>query len=470
MVLGSAATSSTLTGIPGGTILTVRGGNSDPSRITVDSAGTGVSSGFVGRSARGTITAPTASQTDDLLASYQAFGYGATSYSSTAAGSILIRAGGNWTDASHPTYVGFYTTPTGSTTIAERLRVAADGTLQHLGTSSGTVTLTAQAAAGTPTLTWPTGSGTFAVSATSPLALSATTGALTCSTCGVTGTGLNQFASTTSAQLFGVISDETGGGGVLVGNASPTFTTSITAPLVIGGTGTTATLSLQSTSGAGGSTDKIKFLVGNNGATNAGEVYGTGLWNIGATDVTPDSLITVMANTAAAVTPTAGTHLHVVGADAAATRILLDNFGSSNVFNARHASGTLASKTATASGSVMFAFGVAGWDGTSAYYSTASINFAATETFSTTLGGSQITFNTTPNGTHTLTTAMTLQQSGGLSVGSATDPGIGIIMANVGFRAGANSGQSVTTTVRASGGAADCTLIFTGGLKTGGTC
>jgi len=182
-----------------------------------------VSSGFLGRSARGTIAAPTASQTDDVLVAYQAFGYGATAYSSTAAGSILIRAGGNWTDASYPTYIGFYTAPSGSTTVAERLRVAADGTLQHFGTSSGTVTLAAQAAAGTPTLTWPTGSGTFAVSATSPLTLSATTGALTCSTCGVTGTGLNQFASTTSAQLAGVISDETGSGSAVFGTA-PTLT------------------------------------------------------------------------------------------------------------------------------------------------------------------------------------------------------------------------------------------------------
>ena len=469
MVLGNAATSSILTGIPGGTILTVRGGNANTTRITADSAGVGVSSGFIGRSARGTIVAPTASQTDDPLAAYQAFGYGATAYSSGAAGSIIIRAGGNWTDASYPTYISLLTVPVGSTTQVERLRVAADGTLQHFGTSSGTVTLAAQAAAGTPTLTWPTGSGTFAVSATSPLVLSATTGALTCSTCGVTGTGLSQFASTTSAQLAGVISDETGTGSLVFGT-SPTITTSMTVPLLFGGTGATDTLSFRSTTGAGGSTDKINFQVGNNGATNAGNIYGTGRWNIGATDVAPDVLMTVMGNTAATVAPLSGTHLHIVGADSAATRLLLDTFGSSNVLNARHASGTLASKTASASGSTIFAFGVSGWDGTSAYYQGASLNFVTTETYSTTAGGTAIQFFTTPNTTHTIAQSMTLQQSGGLSVGSTTDPGIGIIMANVGFRAGANSGQSVTTTVRASGGAADCTLIFTGGLKTGGTC
>lgn len=40
----------------------------------------------------------------------------------------------------------------------------------------------------------------------------------------ITSGTLAQFAATTSAQLFGIISDETGGSGVLVGSASPTFT------------------------------------------------------------------------------------------------------------------------------------------------------------------------------------------------------------------------------------------------------
>lgn len=40
----------------------------------------------------------------------------------------------------------------------------------------------------------------------------------------LTGTGLQQFAATTSAQFFGVISDETGGSGAVVGAASPVLT------------------------------------------------------------------------------------------------------------------------------------------------------------------------------------------------------------------------------------------------------
>jgi hypothetical protein len=58
------------------------------------------------------------------------------------------------------------------------------GVLKFVGATSGNVTVQPQAAAGTPTLTLPTTTGTFAVSASSPLVLDAATGILTCPTCG----------------------------------------------------------------------------------------------------------------------------------------------------------------------------------------------------------------------------------------------------------------------------------------------
>ncbi len=57
----------------------------------------------------------------------------------------------------------------------------ANGSLTMKGTTSGAGTATAQAIMGTPAWVWPTNSGTFAVSASAPLALSATTGNLTIS-------------------------------------------------------------------------------------------------------------------------------------------------------------------------------------------------------------------------------------------------------------------------------------------------
>lgn len=82
------------------------------------------------------------------------------------------------------------------------------------------------------------GGGSFA--ATSPLTVGFGGGVTTyaCPTCGVTGSPLSQFAATTSAQLAGVISNETGTG-LLVFNAgasmsSLTVTTAFTATGLIG--------------------------------------------------------------------------------------------------------------------------------------------------------------------------------------------------------------------------------------------
>lgn len=73
-----------------------------------------------------------------------------------------------------------------------------------------------------------------------------TTGTIGCATCGVTGNPLSQFAATTSAQLAGVISDETGSG-LLVFNGSP----AITSPTITGGTHVAITsLGVRDTSAA----------------------------------------------------------------------------------------------------------------------------------------------------------------------------------------------------------------------------
>jgi len=64
-----------------------------------------------------------------------------------------------------------------------------------------------------------------------------------------TSNNLSVFASTTSAQLAGVISDETGSGALVFGT-SPTFTTPIISPVVYGASTASGTLLLSSTSNA----------------------------------------------------------------------------------------------------------------------------------------------------------------------------------------------------------------------------
>ena len=65
----------------------------------------------------------------------------------------------------------------------------------------------------------------------------------------LTSNPLSQFAATTSSQLAGVISDETGSGALVFGT-SPTFTTSIITPLVNGSSASGGTLKIDSTSNA----------------------------------------------------------------------------------------------------------------------------------------------------------------------------------------------------------------------------
>ena len=72
--------------------------------------------------------------------------------------------------------------------------------------------------------------------------------------------------------------------------AAVAITTSVTVPTLIGGTAVGSSLNLQSTSGVG-TTDFIRFLVGNNGATEAMRIINDGKVGIGV--VIPTNLLDV---------------------------------------------------------------------------------------------------------------------------------------------------------------------------------
>jgi len=101
--------------------------------------GAGTAGGFVMmRQTRGTQSAPTATQLDDIVG-YLAFrGYGASQFSGTVA-DINIRAAENYTNSANGSYMTFRTTPTGSTTIAERMRIDASG---NVGIGQSTIAAT----------------------------------------------------------------------------------------------------------------------------------------------------------------------------------------------------------------------------------------------------------------------------------------------------------------------------------------
>ncbi|HEU4391519.1 MAG TPA: hypothetical protein VFV34_27260 [Blastocatellia bacterium] len=97
--------------------------------------GPGVNAAFVGRYARGTKAAPSAVQANDPLAIFGGRGYGATGFSGSTRASISMIAAENWTDTAQGSYTAISTTPLGSATNAERVRIAPSGNV-GIGTSA----------------------------------------------------------------------------------------------------------------------------------------------------------------------------------------------------------------------------------------------------------------------------------------------------------------------------------------------
>lgn len=96
--------------------------------------------------------------------------------------------------------------------------------------------------------------------------------------------GFDTFTATpSSANLRALLTDENGTGAALFdGATSPTFTTDITTPLIIGGSAAGSTIQYKGTSGNGTSTVAAhEFLVGNNGATSTTKIYNSGQVSIG---------------------------------------------------------------------------------------------------------------------------------------------------------------------------------------------
>ncbi|MBX4191857.1 MAG: hypothetical protein KW804_03595, partial [Candidatus Doudnabacteria bacterium] len=94
-------------------------------------------SNYQGRRARGTAASPTPPIADDVLVAIGADGYGTSSFTNASVGSMNIRSEGTFTNTSKPTYVSFTTTPSGSTTQAERMRIKSTGVVQITGLGAG---------------------------------------------------------------------------------------------------------------------------------------------------------------------------------------------------------------------------------------------------------------------------------------------------------------------------------------------
>lgn len=177
----------------------------------------------------------------------------------------------------------------------------------------------------------------------------------------------------------------------------------------------------------------------------------TGFFNIGPA-LTPDSLLTVNANTANTPgTLPAGTVFHAVGAAATASRLLFDTFAGSGNFSFRRADGTITSPSAVQIGDTIalitgFGYGTTGYSSSNRV----SITFVAAENWTDTAQGTFIPFSTTASGGTSTTEKARIWGSGGVSVGSTTDPGAnnlsvaGIVFGTVfaGLNAGGQAGSA----------------------------
>lgn len=191
-----------------------------------------------------------------------------------------------------------------------------------------------------------------------------------------------------------------------------------------------------------------------NGSTFAGSISTGQQWELGA-NAAPDATLTVNNNTIAGVAPTLATQMHLLAADSAIGGLYSDVFGSQVVIGLRRADGTAASKSAVASNTVAGSFGSYAWDG-SAYGLSAAVDFQTFNLQSVSDHSAFVKIRTTPSGSTTLAEAARFQASGGLSVGTTTDPGIGSVQVNANIFA-----PNLPTTTGALG-AAICYTATTG--------
>jgi len=100
-----------------GYMLHISGKNGVPSRVVADSYGTGSYIVYAGRAARGTVTSPTALQTNDVILRLSSNGYGTTKYQTLGVGRIDFIAAENFTDANTGSRIEFYNCPLQSNTL-----------------------------------------------------------------------------------------------------------------------------------------------------------------------------------------------------------------------------------------------------------------------------------------------------------------------------------------------------------------
>jgi hypothetical protein len=132
-----SATGTVQTVSQAGTMLHISGKANTPSRIIFDSFSTdGSAYGIIaGRTARGTVSSPTATQNNDILMRFAGNGWGTTGFAPLGVARIDIVATENYTDSARGSKIVFYNVANGTNTVNEIATFNAetvqfDGTVQ----------------------------------------------------------------------------------------------------------------------------------------------------------------------------------------------------------------------------------------------------------------------------------------------------------------------------------------------------
>lgn len=248
----------------------------------------------------------------------------------------------------------------------------------------------------------------------------------------------------TGTQTFGTIAPTTinaftlggtlsGGGNqinnVVLGASNPlavtgttiTGNTSVASPLHIGGSGTTGTqLTLQTTTG-NGTTDQFAFNGGNNGATafgvwsSAGLVVGSNSPSLGTTIAGGTGPLSVFGTNQSF----AGLRSTPAGSAIGAQFVVASTRGS-----------TVGSFSAVQATDGLGGFIFQGDNGANYVQRGATIRAAAVTNWTGSQNDAKVVIAVTPTGGTSTVDALTVQQSGGVSIGTTTDPLVGGLQVN----------------------------------------
>lgn len=123
---------------PTGTVLQLGQADGTITRATVEAFASQSVLSF--RRANTTAAAPSALAINNPIGSVDWHGYGTSAYSADSRASLAAFAAEAWSNSAQGTYVSVFTTPTGSTTIAEGWRLNANKTLRWFGYTAGAIT------------------------------------------------------------------------------------------------------------------------------------------------------------------------------------------------------------------------------------------------------------------------------------------------------------------------------------------